>query len=140
MKFAYEIFPEKRLILESFEGNVAADELFSAFQKVWKDSNYQRSFSGISDLTQADFKISLADFRELEDKMYGHPLKCQGRWVWVSETPNTTAYGFLHENTARLKYPFSILSEWKAAFDWIQVPYDPVLVEKVRSRRRAAAY
>ncbi|MGB0372689.1 MAG: hypothetical protein ACPGN3_15250 [Opitutales bacterium] len=76
MEFAFEIFPKERLIIESFSGEITSSNLFEAFKTVWTHPVYQRSYRGLSDMRDAHFKMSLSEFRELEEAMYKHPLKC----------------------------------------------------------------
>lgn len=139
MDYAFEIFPKERLIIESFSGNLTRDVMFEAFKSVWNHPDYDRSFNGLSDLGDAHFSMTLNEFREMEDDMHVHPLKCQGRWAWISDTPSATAYGILHEKAAKRSFRFSVFSEWTNGFRWVNQEFSPQLVEQVRQKRLALA-
>ncbi|MEM7673542.1 MAG: hypothetical protein AAF212_09395 [Verrucomicrobiota bacterium] len=135
MEFSFEIFPEEHLIIESFSGELTRSKMFEAFLRVWSHPAYQRTFRGLSDIGDAHFNMTLSEFRAMEEEMYRHPLKCQGKWAWVSDTPSSTAYGILHEKASQACFKFSVFSDWTSGFRWVEQPLQLERVERVRKKR-----
>lgn len=135
MRFAFKIYPEKKLIIESFSGRLSHDFMFECFTKVWNHPDYKKTYRGMSDMQDAELRMSLAEFRTLEARMYEHPLKCQNRWTWIADRPLPTAYGILHEQNAKAEFPFAVYSNWKNGFEWVETPFEYSLVETVRTLR-----
>ena len=143
MVYTFKIFPEKRLIIESFAGDLEPESLLECFHTVWEHPDYRTDFCGLSDMRDAQFAMSLSEFRTLEERMYQHPKKCRGRWAWIADRPSPTAFGILHQQKSSETSPFSVFSvfsEWKNGFNWIQADYAPELVKEVRLLRGCESF
>ncbi|HRE91832.1 MAG TPA: hypothetical protein PK095_22120, partial [Myxococcota bacterium] len=62
MKARYEIFPERRLVIETFEGSVTLKALVPFFQGLYADPTWDPAFDGLADFSAA--KIDM-DFDEM---------------------------------------------------------------------------
>ena len=63
----YIILSEQRLIVERLRGHVSLTEVEEITERIWQDPAYDKSFSIIADIREADLGLDRQDIQALSD-------------------------------------------------------------------------
>ena len=114
MTFEYQIFPEKRCIVQSFTGEVSLQDVVRCSELMRRDERYDRSFDGISDLRRCTPKAGLTDVGELV-AFFKNPQTSAGRWAAILSDPRGTALTMLMGRAVRPWMWIEVFSSWDGA-------------------------
>lgn len=114
MTFEYQIFPEKRCIVQCFTGEVSLEDVMRCCQEMWADARYDRSYDGISDLRQCTTKAVPADVAALVGFLR-NPQTSVGRWATIFSDPKSTALTMLVRRAIRPWMWIEVFSSWEGA-------------------------
>lgn len=123
MKFEYEIYPEKQLIVARYAGAWTLHELEAVAERLWSDQRYVRSYNGVVDLTDTTLSVGREDFRTLMEFLRGHKLTSEGRWAAVASSPLATACGLLYKRMLATRHTFEVFSTFEAAGAFVGVDW-----------------
>lgn len=124
MKFTYEIFPQKRLILQRYAGDFSLGELRAATERLWADPRYDRAYDGIADLSAAG-TTPIEDLRGLIQFLSGNRSLSTGRWAVVVSAPYATACALLYKKAMSHRHPFEVFSTWDGACQFLGADLEP---------------
>ncbi len=128
MKFCYEIFPDKHLIVQKFTGSFSLSDLISCAEQLWADPRYSRNFDGIADIGSGSVSVSLCDLYAFIGFLTRHNSISQGRWAAVVSTPLAIACGMIYKRAMIDKHPFEIFPTWNAAYTFLKVELVPTVL------------
>lgn len=127
MKFRYDIFPEKRLIVQRYAGEISMQDFIICSELMWSDPKYSTGYNGIADLTQSVLKMNLLELPSLATRILGIGCVSKGRWVVLASTPVVTALAFLFQQTIQAHHSLEVFSTWEAACSFLGVEQAPEL-------------
>lgn len=122
MTFEYQIFPDKRCIVQCFSGEMSLQDVVRCSELMWKDARYDRSFDGISDLRGCTTKAALPDVKALVTHLR-NPQASVGRWATIIYDPRATALTMLVRQ-AMPWFAIDIFSSWKGACAALDLPQE----------------
>lgn len=139
MEYRYEIYPASRAIVGRISGRARLEELMQLVHALWADPRYSPAFDGVMDL-EKDFGLAMSDFRPLLDYLRQHPRTSSGRWAVVTNSPLTTACGFIYRHTMAGRHSFDVFSTREAACAFVGFQLGPgdLFAEGNRPRRWAS--
>ncbi len=97
MSVIVKVFPEPKLVIVRFFGDVIFEDLGSALKAVQNDPNFKPSFLGVTDLRTVEFKVApkvLAQFFEDHVKTKQNA----NRWAYLVVQPKETALAYFYTN------------------------------------------
>lgn len=121
MRFAYEIYPEKKLIVARYAGVWTLADLTAMAQRLWSDARYSRHYNGVIDLTDSKVGVTRGDFQALMEFIGGHKDTSEGRWAAVATSPLATACGLLYKRSLARRHGFEVFSTIEAAGAFVGV-------------------
>jgi len=122
MPFEYKIFPEQHLILERLWGRVTALELKQFTKEIWADEAYDKSYSGIIDLTEVEFDMKQGEIMAFIEFLFTSPDASEGRVAIVVSRPMETALSFLYQSKTAMKNDVAVFSTWESVQDFLHLP------------------
>jgi hypothetical protein len=121
MKFDYEIYPEKNLIVTRYAGPWTLRDLKAMAEKLWADARYSRRYNGVVDLTDSKLSVARGDFQALLEFVRGHKDASEGRWAAVADSPLATAFGMIYKRALAGRHTFEVFSTFEAAGAFVGV-------------------
>lgn len=128
----FEIFPEQRIVLVRYRGEVTAADLIEGTRALWADPRYDPRFEGIVDLSDHRLRASTDDFRAYLDFLVEQPKTSTARWAAVATTPLATAFGLLYQRALARRHPFGVYSGWAAACASLRLAPTPAMTAWMR--------
>lgn len=83
MKAHYEIFPERSLVIETFEGRVTMTALVPFFQSLYADPAWDPGLNGLADFSAATIDMDFDEMSRLVGYMKNSGTASRGRWAFV---------------------------------------------------------
>lgn len=118
----FEILPERRFIIASFEGDTSAHDITSGMLELWDDPLHSEDFAGLVDFTKAHVMVSPREIEYLSNFMLTHSQRDPSPWAVVVDTPKTTALAMLCRQSMSPFAPFAIFCTQDAAFSFLGHP------------------
>jgi len=119
--FNYKIYDDKKLIIESFTGDIDFVFFKDSMLKDFKDPNYINLKFGVCDLRNANLKLTNTEIREAFDFALQHDKNKTIRWATITKGPNETAMAMIYELQAEKHYGYKIFSTLEAASNYIGI-------------------
>tara|TARA_B100000678_G_scaffold253175_1_gene229582 strand:- start:64 stop:498 length:435 start_codon:yes stop_codon:yes gene_type:complete len=110
----YIILSEQRLIVERLRGHVSLTEVEEITERIWQDPAYDKSFSIIADIREADLGLDRQDIQALSDMILSSEDASQGTVAILSTKPVETAMSYLFSRRLATKNPVAVFSTWDA--------------------------
>lgn len=113
----YNIYPEKQLIVEIYDGDVAPGDVISQKKTIWNDHLYKDTYNLIMDFRRSNFLFCKSDVYKMVDFIKSFKGNTSGRKVAVLvDTPKQTALVSLFAmNTKEFPLDVHIYSTLQAA-------------------------
>lgn len=87
MIFSYEIFPEKNLLIERFEGEVNLANFLTSANTVFNDPLYHPAMNGIANFEKAILDFDFSEMYALVDYLRASRFRSTGRWAFITTRP-----------------------------------------------------
>ena len=100
-------------------------------ERIWQDPAYDKSFSIIADIREADLGLDRQDIQALSDMILSSEDASQGTVAILSTKPVETAMSYLFSRRLATKNPVAVFSTWDAVgrFVSLSAPMLEVLAE-----------
>ena len=131
MKWAtynYKIIPDKKLIIEAFNGNVTLDFFQESMLKEFSDPEYLFLKCGVCDLRKANLVLSDQEIKELFNFALEHDQNLSIKWAALTEGPYETAMAMIYELQAAKHYGYKIFTTIETASKYLDVPLSEELL------------
>jgi hypothetical protein len=119
--YKYKIFEERKLIIESFVGDISFDFLKNCMLKGINDPNYKNLKYGVCDLRQANFILSDEEIKSLFEYTLKHDENLSIKWATLTDGPYETAMSMIFELQASKYYGYKIFSTVDAAEKYLKI-------------------
>jgi hypothetical protein len=131
MKFSYNIYPDRRLIVQAYEGSFTLEQLIACTRYLWADPQYSPAFNGITELSAMSPSAGLANLPLLMEFLKNEPQLSSGRWAAIVSTPIVTAGTLIYKKSMAPQHMFEVFSTWEAACTFLQIDAEkPQLLER----------
>ena len=127
----YIILSEQRLIIERLRGHVSLTGLEMVTERIWQDPAYDKSFSIIVDMREAELGLDRQDVQALSDLILSSGDASHGAVAILSTKPVETAMSYLFSKRLATQNPVAVFSTWDAVgrFVSLSAPMLEVLAE-----------
>jgi hypothetical protein len=119
--FDYKIYVDKKLIIESFTGDIDFEFFKESMLKDFKDPNYINLKFGICDLRNAILKLTNTEIKEAFDFALQYDNNKTIRWATLTKGPNETAMAMIYELQAEKHYGYKIFSTLEGASNYLGI-------------------
>ncbi|MCG8580033.1 MAG: hypothetical protein MI866_08955 [Bacteroidales bacterium] len=125
MKAKYKFYPNDKLLVEAFYGDIGMPDLIKIVDQQTKHDEFSAINKTISDIRAADFILSIEQLNdyigELKKLMEEQPL----RWAIVTNKPNSTALSMLIKQDPFFDNRIQIYSTLSAGLRFLGVDIIP---------------
>jgi hypothetical protein len=122
--YSHTINPNKRIIIQRFDGILSLAAVCEGTERLWADPHYDPAFDGITDLSHSVVKGTVDDVRALGRFITGRANASTGRWAIVTNDPKATAF-VLVLSRLMTRPTLSVFSTWAAATAFMHVETPP---------------
>jgi hypothetical protein len=119
--FDYKIYVDKKLIIESFTGNIDFVFFKESMLKDFKDPNYINLKFGVCDLRNANLKLTNTEIKDAFDFALQYDNNKAIRWATLTKGPNETAMAMIYELQAEKHYGYKIFSTLEGASNYLGI-------------------
>jgi len=119
--FNYKIYKNKKIIIESFTGDINFDFFKESMLKDFKDPEYVNMKFGVCDLRKANFTLTNSEIRKSFDFALKHDKNRTIKWATITNGPNETAMAMLYELQAEKHYGYKIFSTLEGASNYLGI-------------------
>jgi hypothetical protein len=119
--FNYKIYKDKKLIIESFTGDIDFDFFKESMLKDFKDPEYVNMKFGVCDLRKANLTLTNSQIKESFDFALQHDKNKAIRWATITKGPNETAMAMIYELQAEKHYGYKIFSTLEGASNYLGI-------------------
>lgn len=119
-QYTHSILAGHRVIIQRYRGPVSLADVQSSTTKLWADPAYDRTFDGISDLTQSTAAASVQDVKALHELVSRSAHCSTGRWAVITNDPAITALTILYSKICP-QPSIAVFSTWSAACSHLHV-------------------
>lgn len=120
MGMSYQIFPDKRLIVETFSGPVKLEEMLGMFEELWKEPLYDRTYSILMDFSEAHMDMGVEEIKKLTGYVLAADSSSRGRVAIVVSGPLETAFTMLISRQMKEHQPVSVFSTVETAKEHLE--------------------
>lgn len=128
MKFlsSYQIFLDKRFIIEYHEGVMTLEKMKTFILKQSSDQNYSPNFDLLLDIRQITFKGFIKDIKDYIEFIKTHKgISGKRKLAVLASQPHQVVFStFLSMFSVRLPQTMKIFSSLEAALFWLGEPLD----------------
>ena len=121
MKLTYYLSKPDRLILERLEGKIDIEATFAAFQQLWKDPAYDRSFDVLMDIQEIDLQFGREEITSLVQFFSSMEEAAKGKIVAVIDAPIETAIGMMYQMKMGSEDALKIFTTLEDAFAFLGI-------------------
>ena len=124
MTFTHVILKEKKLVLERMEGAINLDDIQKGIMQIWQDPDYDSSFSGLLDFSNAHVIIGSAEIGSLAKLLLSSAQAATGEIVILVNKPMETALSLIFKNEMIEKNNITIYSNWSNALNHFNLSHE----------------
>ncbi len=81
MRHEYTIDSDRRLVIQRYHGKTGIKDIFSMSEKNYGDPDYDPSFNGMVDMTDATLDISFREMLSFVSYIRRQPSRSTGKWA-----------------------------------------------------------
>ena len=135
MAVAFDVLPEKRLILTACVGQVSFREIMSCVLDCRSDPRYRREYAGICDVREGTFTLGVDEVRSMAEQIGAGADRSAGKWAFLIDEPKSTALVMVFGSARDPATPVRVFVTLPAACEWLDA--DATESELSTLRRRA---
>lgn len=119
--YQYKIIKDKKLIIETFTGDVDLNFFQESMLKEFSDPDYLGLKYGICDLKNASLVLGDKEIKKLFDFALKHDKNLNIKWATITEKPYQTAMSMIFELQAVNLYGYKVFSTFEAATKYLNI-------------------
>ena len=135
----YKIIPDKRLIIEYFDGTLTLDEMLRFVDSIRNDEHYDTTFNSLIDLSEVEMAVSTKEVQRYVTFLQKNSSLLENRKLAIiTTTPNHVVTGTLYQLLGkdlplniRLYSTFGAAVRWLGLFDFAFKDYTNI-VKKIK--------
>ncbi len=119
----YKIIPDKRLIIEYFEGILTLDEILKFVRCIKMDKNFDTSFNSLIDLSDMEMEVSAKEVEKYVNYLKKNKsLMGNRKLAMITKTPEHVVIATLYKLLGKdLPLNIKVFSTFEAAIRWLGV-------------------
>lgn len=139
MAVAFDILPDKRLILTSCVGQVSFSEIMSCVLACRSDPRYCREYAGICDVREGNFTLSVPEVRSLAEQIGAGADRSADKWAFLIQEPRSTALVMVFGSARDPATPVRVFTTLPAACEWLGADAPESELTTLRQRAQEAS-
>ncbi|GAB4376710.1 MAG: hypothetical protein Kow0075_04130 [Salibacteraceae bacterium] len=119
----YAVFPEWKLFLELFFGELDIDFLKTSSKAIWSEPSYDPSFSGLIDIRNATLKFGVMNVLQMVKFFSDEPKTAKGLLVVVASEYRSTALSSAFARNMASLMKVAVVSTLEGAAQALELDY-----------------
>ncbi len=126
---AYTIYPEKKLVIESYSENFSLEVLKELKNKEYNDDKFNKDYDIIVDFTKVNMTIENLHIKIMSFLQENKDKEGKGKRAFVTKNPEQVTGIMLFSNIVKQHLPINveIFSTYEAAFEWLHIDDEDLL-------------
>jgi hypothetical protein len=121
-----QIFPEKKLIIIQYEGEISYEDLVATGLELKAMPDFSEEFNGVSDFRNAHKNLSIRELKVYADRIQ-YKKNTSVKWCSLNSTAKETALTIIFKEHLEYIHPFEVFSTIKAASEYLRTDLSPYL-------------